>query len=329
MDFQKDFDELFNNLLIDYKNQLPEADISQGSLIYIKSACLASALWGLYKYQDYIAKQIFPDTADSENLDHHGWVRGLTRKPEESDADYLARLLDYIRRPPAGGNQYDYVKWALEITNVTAAYCYPIAQGLGTVDVVITADETATGSEVPSSHALAGTNTGVAAGALVDSTATFVASGVRVGDIAENTTLGTEATVIAVDSDTQLTVSDDIFTAIGQNYSLQSLIYQVKEYIDDVRPVAASIVRVLSPEVLTQDVTMTVEGNTLNTAQIASEITAYMTTLEPGQKLYISQLIAIAISFGADNVTVTAPAGDVTPSVYQMVRPGAINVTGV
>lgn len=149
MDFQKSFDELLNGILTDYQNQFPEADTAQGSLIFVKSACLASALWGLYKYQEYIERQIFPDTADTDHLEHHAWVRGLARLPGESDAALLARLLDYIQRPPAGGNKYDYVKWAMSIAGVTQAFCIPLAQGLGTVDVVIIADKAATGSEVP------------------------------------------------------------------------------------------------------------------------------------------------------------------------------------
>jgi uncharacterized phage protein gp47/JayE len=329
MNFQKDFDELLDDILTDYKNQFPEADTSQGSLIYIKSACVASALWGLYKYQEYISKQIFPDTADTENLDHHAWVRGLTRNPSESDSDLLARLLDYIRRPPAGGNQYDYVKWALEITNVEAAYCYPIAQGLGTVDVVILSD-TSTGSEVPSSYStLEGTTTAVQTGKLIDGAAGFSTSGVMIGDIVKNSTLGTETTVTAVDNDTALTISSDIFTASGQNYSLTSLVTQVKEHIDDVRPVAASVVRVLAPTILPQDVEMTVVGD-VNKTQIHDEIEAYLSFFEPGQKLFRSQLIAIAISYGAEDVTLDVPAADVVPLPtypYEMVRPGSISVT--
>jgi uncharacterized phage protein gp47/JayE len=147
--FEQSFDELLNSILTDYKNQFPEADISQGSLIFIKSSCLASALWGLYQYQGYISRQIFPDTADTENLEHHAWVRGVARKVNEGNPDLLARLLEYIRRPPAGGNQYDYVKWALEIQDVKSAYCVPLGQGLGSVDVIIIADATRTGSEIP------------------------------------------------------------------------------------------------------------------------------------------------------------------------------------
>ncbi|WP_038255842.1 baseplate J/gp47 family protein [Xenorhabdus bovienii] len=56
----------------------------------------------------------------------------------ETDASLLARLLDIIRRPPAGGNKYDYRRWALAIPGVTNAFVYPLRRGLGTVDIAIT-----------------------------------------------------------------------------------------------------------------------------------------------------------------------------------------------
>lgn len=328
MTFEKGFNELFNNILTDYKNQFPEADTSQGSLIFIKSACLASALWGLYKYQEWISAQIFPDTADTEALNHHAWIRGLTRKAGETDAAYLARLLDYIRRPPAGGNRSDYVKWALEITNVAAAYCYPLAQGLGTVDVVILADVINTGSEIPSSHInVSGTNDAVQANKLKNAAATFQTDGVKPGDIVKNTTLITETTVVTVDGEGELTLVVDIFTATPQDYEIVSLTGQVKEYIDTVRPVTASIIRVLAPAVISQDVTMTVIGSSLNTAKIKADIEAYMNALEPNETLYVSQLVSIAIQAGVDNVDITVPAADVIPNSNEMIRPGTVNVT--
>jgi len=55
----------------------------------------------------------------------------------ETDAELLARLLDIIRRPPAGGNRHDYRRWALEVPGVTAAFVYPLRRGLGTVDIAI------------------------------------------------------------------------------------------------------------------------------------------------------------------------------------------------
>ena len=58
----------------------------------------------------------------------------------ESDASLLERLLEIIRRPPAGGNRYDYRIWALSVDGVDAAYVYPLRRGLGTVDIAITSN---------------------------------------------------------------------------------------------------------------------------------------------------------------------------------------------
>lgn len=398
INFQKDFDALFAAILTDWQNQFPEADVSKGSLIYMKSACLASALWGLYRYQDWIARQIFPDTADTAYLEHHGWVYDITRNAGETDAAYLARILDRIRRPPAGGNQYDYIKWAKEVDGVAQAWCLPIAQGLGTVDVIILADEDTTGNEIPSSSARIGQTTSAGTDKLNDTAATFtvdhaVAAGdivenplrgtrttvvsvdsdtqitlnadiflyagepyiihcqtgtnttatedklidsagiftdttytVSPGDIVENVTDGTETTVVTVDSATQLTLADDIFTATGKTYVIRGLIAEVKKYIDPLRPVTASMVSIVAPTELSQAVTMAVTGSNLDKDAIADNIEAYLETMEPGQKLYVAKLVQIAMDAGADNATVSVPAADVTTTAYQMIRPGTITV---
>ena len=219
MNFEKSFDEILDAILTDFRNQLPDVDTSQGSMALIKSACLASALWGIYKYQSWISNQIFPDLADSDGLDHHAWVRGLTRKPGETDAELLSRLLSLIQKPPAGGNKNDYVQWALEITNVANAWCIPIAQGLGTVDVIILASSANTGSEIPSSSSRVGVVSSVTASKLIDSAAAFqTGHAVAVGDLVENPVRGLSTVVLAVDSGTQLSLQDDIFKYAGDPY---------------------------------------------------------------------------------------------------------------
>lgn len=398
MNYQKDFDALFQQMVTDWQNQNADADISRGSLIYLKSACLASALWGIYKYQDWIARQIFPDTAETAYLEHHAWTRAITRLSGESDAALLARVLDDIRRPPAGGNQYDYIKWALEIDGVARAYCVPLAQGLGTVDVIILADAAVTGSEIPSSsarigavtsvgacklndsggtfeadHAVAagdvvenplrgtrttvvsvdsgtaltladdlfkfagepyiihcqtGLNTTATAGKLIDSAGIFTDATytVKPGDIVENVTEGTETTVVTVDSATQLTLADDIFTETGKAYVIRSLLARVKAYIDTVRPVTASKVSILAPIIVIEAVTMAVTG-IVDRSAIASSITAYLNTLIPGQTLYLAKLMQIAMDAGATNVTISAPVADVAATSHEMIRPGVISVS--
>jgi len=213
---------------------------------------------------------------------------------------------------------------------VANAWCIPLSQGPGTVDVIIVADETVTGSEIPSSHALTGTTTAITENKLVDGAADFMATGdggpVRIGDIAVNDDTGGQAVITAVDNATQLTLDTDIFSSIGQSYTLKSLTAQVGEYIDDVRPVTVSIVRVLPTAVTLQDVTMTVTG-TVNKEAIASAITSLLRSLVPGQTLYLSRLIAIAIQEGATNAAISAPAADMSPGPYEMLRPGTITVS--
>jgi uncharacterized phage protein gp47/JayE len=209
------FDELLNNILTDYRNQ---GGTLSGETV-LREGCLAVAIWGAYKYQEYIAKQPFPDTADTENLNHHGAVQDIPRNAGEEDADYLARILDDIQNPSAGGNLYDYRKWAEEISGVARAYPVALAQGDGTVDVVVVADIDLTGSELPSASMRKGTATTITALKLIDATADFTAAlAVSVGDIVRNTFQGTEARVVTIDSATQLTIDTDIFRFVGEHY---------------------------------------------------------------------------------------------------------------
>ncbi|EEG08946.1 baseplate J/gp47 family protein [Pseudogulbenkiania ferrooxidans] len=60
-------------------------------------------------------------------------------QPQESISALRARYLELIRRPPAGGNKYDWPRWAKEVPGVEQAWCFPTRRGLGTVDVVILA----------------------------------------------------------------------------------------------------------------------------------------------------------------------------------------------
>ncbi|MEX3688849.1 baseplate J/gp47 family protein [Paraburkholderia sp. BR14263] len=224
----KTFDEIQAGILRDISDDLPEADTGADSDFAIRANATSSAIEGLYEHQQWIAKQIFPDTCDPDTLLLHARVRGLSKKSavpasgsiqltgtpgapvngtvvaqtlaaqqylttatgdigpdgtltlaaqavmagsagnaaagttltllsapngvnsaasivrmvggtdNETDGELLARLLEVIRRPPAGGNKWDFRRWAMNVDGVTAAYVYPLRRGLGTCDVVIT-----------------------------------------------------------------------------------------------------------------------------------------------------------------------------------------------
>lgn len=351
------YDELRDALLTDYANQMSGADTSAGSDIYIRSAATASALWGLYQYQGWIARQVFPDTADSSELEHHASIRGLTRKAAtmasgtitltgtngtivdtgltltttdgvtftlttggtiasgtlvvtaqatvggvsgniaintaltvqdppagltsstsatvaftggtdtETDAALLSRLLDIIRRPPAGGNANDYKQWAMSITGVADVYVYPTRRGLGTVDLVI----------------------------------------LKSGDGAAR-------------------------------IPAQGLLDSVSAYVETVRPITVKSLLYLAPTALAQAITATIKpasGYTFSQVQgwVVTALTEYLNGMNPMEVLYKSKIERVISDVeGVDDRSVTVPSANVAPTddgVYavQMITPGTLTIT--
>ena len=68
-----------------------------------------------------------------------------------------------------------------------------------------------------------GTNTTATASKLIDSAATFITNGLFAGDVVHNDTDETSATVLSVDSETQLTLNANIFTATGKVYAVYAM----------------------------------------------------------------------------------------------------------
>ncbi|PNB76649.1 phage tail protein, partial [Pseudomonas sp. FW305-BF6] len=60
----------------------------------------------------------------------------------------LARLLEIIQKPPAGGAVYDFVRWAKEVDGITDVLPLPKRRGAGTVDLIVTASGGLPSSEV-------------------------------------------------------------------------------------------------------------------------------------------------------------------------------------
>jgi uncharacterized phage protein gp47/JayE len=258
MAFTDSFDAILARILLDHQGQDPTVDISKGSVVFIKSASLASAIWGLNQDGAYVDAQRFADSCDEDTLDHYIVQRGMQVVPGEAKAAKRIRVQYDIRFPPAGGNRYDYIRWAKEASPlVKTAWCVPRGQGPGTVDVIILADAAQAGSEIPSA-------------ALV-------------------------ATVLA--------------------------------YITNLIPETVQFLRVLAPEVVTQAVTIARISADYPVASAIIDVTAYMASMEPGMMLYQDQLKLLGLGGGAGAAPVTVPAADVPTTPYQMIRPGAINVT--
>ncbi len=57
---------------------------------------------------------------------------------DESTEDFRARYLAVLQKPATSGNAQEYYNWAMSVDGVGAAKVYPLADGPGTVKVVIT-----------------------------------------------------------------------------------------------------------------------------------------------------------------------------------------------
>jgi uncharacterized phage protein gp47/JayE len=84
-------------------------------------------------------------------VDSTGTVAASTAdgNDEEATEELRARFLEYLRDPPQGGAEADYMAWAKEVTGVTRAWVYPQANGAGTVVIRFVRDNDA-GSIIPS-----------------------------------------------------------------------------------------------------------------------------------------------------------------------------------
>ena len=76
----KDYRQIRADILRDIANQQPAAYIGEDSDFAVRANAVASSIEGLYEHQKWIVRQVFPDTADSDYLERHASLRGITRK---------------------------------------------------------------------------------------------------------------------------------------------------------------------------------------------------------------------------------------------------------
>lgn len=72
---------LFDRTITDFESEFPGADARlRRSNLNVFAFALSNAVHSLYAYLDYIARQVLPDTAETDVLERHGSLRKITRK---------------------------------------------------------------------------------------------------------------------------------------------------------------------------------------------------------------------------------------------------------
>ncbi|WP_321933712.1 baseplate J/gp47 family protein [Burkholderia cenocepacia] len=94
--------EIRDDQLREIKNLLPDADVGSDSDFHVRASGVASAIEGLYAYQQWQTKQIFPDTADPEFLLRHAALYRMSLKPAVSASGMLKVSGNVQARVPSG-----------------------------------------------------------------------------------------------------------------------------------------------------------------------------------------------------------------------------------
>lgn len=353
---KKTYEDLRQEILTDYANQIPGADVSAGSDIYVKASALASALWGLYQRQEWIARQIFPTSADSAELERHASLRGLSRNPASKSTGTVTLT----------GTNGIVVNAGLSLKTAEDVYFTTTTGGTiasGTLDVAAEAKEGGISGNIALASALtvqdppAGVNSGASAktaftgGADKETDAALLSRFLIVlrqppagGTSADYKTWALEVSSVAKAYVFPLRFglgSVAVVPLVSGSGSgripSQTVIDAVKEHLDAVRPVTVKIFQVLAPTAKPQAVTATVKaaaGYTFAQVKpwVEAAITAYINTLDPLEVLYKSKLECVISDVkGVDDRSVTVPAGNVTPvdsgATVEMITAGALTIT--
>jgi uncharacterized phage protein gp47/JayE len=155
MNLSQTFESFLNQILLDYQGQEPDVDRSKATLVFIKSACVAGALWGLAQEEKNIARIPFPDQCDLPDLIHHATLKGIQDISSYIEGDgtfprLVSAVLNADQDPLGAGNENDWEAWAKScsydhgdyIEHVTDARAFEDKRYLGSVDILVVSDRT-------------------------------------------------------------------------------------------------------------------------------------------------------------------------------------------
>ena len=84
------FDAIRSRVLRDIRSQLPDADITSDSDNHVRASSVAAVAEGIHQQAAWTARQIFPDSADFEELKRHAETRAVYAKSATASGGSLA-----------------------------------------------------------------------------------------------------------------------------------------------------------------------------------------------------------------------------------------------
>lgn len=328
-----------------------EGAILRRSMLGIIARAEAGAVHLLYGYLDWIAKNSIPDTAESELLERWSVIWGVIRKPATFASGSVTFTGTDGSQIPSGTviQRSDGVQYITQAAGT-------IASGTATVAVEAALSGAAGNLAAASGVALLSPIVGVMSSAVVAAGGIIGGADVESDDRLRQRLLeriqtppqgGAEADYIAwaksIAEVTRVWVTPNAMGAgsVGVQFVLDDApgsiipgpakVAEVQAYIDDRRPVTASVF-VTAPTAAPLAMSINLAPNT---AAVQAAVTAELTDLlkrdaEPGGTILLSRLReAVSIAAGESDNEIVSPVADVTHSPGQLAILGTITWGGM
>ena len=349
-----DYANIKADILRDIGNQLPDAAVGDDSDYAVRASGEAAAIEGLYQHQQWLYAQIFPDTADTDNLYRHALEHGLTPKIAVS-ASGFATFSGSIGAPIPVGTA---LQSAGNIVFVTTAPA--VIGSLGTGVVAITAVVAGSMGNLPIDTALtlSSAPAGISSSALVSTATTGgtddetsaallnrlllllrsppqggskadykqwaeAVPGVGIAYIYGQRTASNSVDIVILDSFGQLPTTP--------------LIASVQAAIDLVRPVTAANSWVIGPTAVPVPITMVLNraaGVLVSDVEpfILASLQAYFAALTPGDPVVYNKLVTLVLDItGIVDVVFSTPTANVAILIdsthLQMATLGTVTIS--
>lgn len=323
---------VLQRMLQNLSNANAAIDVSDDGEPYARAAAVSAEIEGLYQHQQWILRQLFPDTADDEYMLAYASRRGITPRLAVAATGTItysgtvgAAVPANTEARTAGGVAY--INTASGTIGaggtVTLAAQAVLAGAAGNAAGGTALTLTAAPSGVQSNASIASMTSGADVESMqsVLDRLLFVLRNPPMSGAAHDYVIWAKAVSGVLGAYVSPlrrggSTVDVVITASGGLPSAP-LINAVQAYINTLKPVQADVL-VLGPTAVTVPVTatLTLSGTTLAaiSANINADLAAYFATLKPGDMVVRSKLSAIfANTPGVVDFNLTAPAGNVQP----------------
>lgn len=347
------FEAIRSRFLRDIRSNLPDADITSDSDNHVRASSVSALAEGIHQQASWTARQVFPDTADFEELKKHAALRDVYPKSATSASGSAALTGTPGSVLPAGAQLRHVASGTLLVTTgaATIAAKGSASAPVSTVDAGV-ANNGLSGPATLISPPL-GMGSGCVLSDLVggtdDETPESLLS--RYLDVLRNPPSGGNisdykrwaltvdgvSTVLIIPKRRGGNTVDVVITSAG-GPSSDAVIAACQAYIDSVAPAGADV-WVFTPSVLLADVTFAIKpaiGFTRESLQ-APVVTATRNViypLAPLETLYRQRLVAaVSVVPGVVDLALVTPTSNIVadsdPSLVAWVRIGNVSLVAM